>query len=222
MRMKLPLPSRIKKPAGVLALRRVRRGHTYDPCSFSMTTAAAKIKMKARQADVAPAAVMAGAMSRIRNVMPIAAVTSVAAMTWRVVAGAVTWHMVPASVAGAMTGTVSAAMARSVTGTMAAAMAGRVAISRLHSGRSEEGEAGSDGQEGGEFFHSELSWGLSLCREGAAHQSDAKLTHPFKPLTDFFTLSRRLPESLSFRAFWKWFPTAHTHSSTQHTHGLAN
>ncbi len=146
-----------------------------------VTATAAKIKMESRQADVASAAAaMAGAMTRIRHIMPVAAVSAVAAVTWGVVAGAVarrvvspavagavTWRVMPASVAGAMTGMVSSAVARTMTG----AMTGGVTVSRLHSGRSEDGEAGSDGQEGDEFFH--VALGLSVRRQSAACQSDA-------------------------------------------------
>jgi hypothetical protein len=46
-------------------------------------------------------------------------------------------------------------------------------ISRLHSGRSEDGEAGGDSQESDEFFHDALVFGLSRCRQRAACQSDA-------------------------------------------------
>jgi hypothetical protein len=46
-------------------------------------------------------------------------------------------------------------------------------ISRLHRGRSEDGEAGGDGQEGDELFHDALDLGLSRDRQSAACQSDA-------------------------------------------------
>ncbi len=141
--------------------------------SLLMTATAAKVEMKSRQADVcaAAAAVMTGAMPRIRNIMPVAAVPAVAAMTRPVVAGTMAWRVVPAVMAGAMTRIVSVAVA----GTMTAAVTATAGmmISRLHRGRREDGEAGGDGQEGDELFHDALDLGLSRDRQSAACQSDA-------------------------------------------------
>lgn len=173
------------------------------PLPALVTATAAKIKMESRQADVAAgAAAMAGAMTRIRHIMPVAAVPAVAAVTWGVVsaamAGAVTWRVVPAAVAGAMTGIVSPAMAR--------AMTRGVAISRLHSGRGEDGEAGSDSQEGDEFFH--VALGLSVRRQSAACQSDVRVTTPFNHRAYFI-----LPTH---------FPRHAVKASTESAHGLEN
>lgn len=147
------------------------------PLPGLVTAMPAKIKMESRQADVAStAAAMAGAMTRIGNVMPVAAVSAVAAVTWGVVAGAVTWRVMPAALARAMTGMVSPTMARTMTG--------RVTVSRLHSGRSEDGEAGSDGQEGDEFFH--VALGLSVRRQSAACRSDAAPARLFSHTPFYF------------------------------------
>lgn len=147
-------------------------------------------EMESRQTDVASAAAaMAGAVPRIRHIIPVAAVPAVAAVTWGVVAGAVarrvvsaamagavTWRVIPAAVAGAMTGMVSPAVAGTMTGGMM--------ISRLHSGRSEDGEAGSDRQEGDELFH--VALGLSVRRQSAACQSDAAPARLFSHTPFYF------------------------------------
>ena len=160
------------------------------PLPGLVTATAAKIKMESRQTDVASAAAaMAGAVPRIRHIIPVAAVPAVAAVTWGVVAGAVarrvvsaamagavTWRVIPAAVAGAMTGMVSPAVAGTMTGGMM--------ISRLHSGRSEDGEAGSDRQEGDELFH--VALGLSVRRQSAACQSDAAPARLFSHTPFYF------------------------------------
>ncbi len=170
--MRQLFPSSAKKtpevslsPAGLV--------ESFDPVhALLMTATAAKIKMEARQADVAlAAAVMAGAMTPIWNVVPVAAAPAIAAMTWRVVT------------AGTMTGVVPAAVA----GTMPVTMIGKVTVSRLHSGRNEDGEAGSDRQEGDELFHNALCLGLSRRRQSAACQSDAAPVRLFSSTPFFHT-----------------------------------
>lgn len=160
------------------------------PLPGLVTASAAKIKMESRQADVASAAAaMTRAMTWIRNIVPAAAVP---AMTWRVVAGAVTgivsvavaWRVVTA---GTMTGVVPAAVARTMARVVPAAMTGGVTVSRLHSGRSEDGEAGSNRQEGDELFHDALCLGLSRRRQSAACQSDAAPLRLFSSTAFFHT-----------------------------------
>jgi len=159
---------------------------SFDPVhSLLMAATAAKIKMESRQADVSSAAAATGTMAgavtaaMTRCVVASRAMTGIVttAMTRCVVAGAVAWRVVTATVAGAMTAV--------VVGTMAAAMTRTVGmtISRLHRGRSEDGEAGGDGQEGDELFHDDL--GLSRCRQRAACQSDAAHMRLFSSTTLF-------------------------------------
>lgn len=185
----------IKKPAGASILRQacLETGH---PLPGLVTATAAKIKMESRQADVALAtAVTARAMTGIRNVMPVAAVPAVAAMTWRVVAAGAMTGTVPASmtrcvvIAGTMTRVVPAAVARTMTGVVPVAMTGGVTVSRLHSGRSEDGEAGSDCQESDELFHDALDFGLSRCRITAACKSDAAQMRLFSSTPFFHTFN---------------------------------
>lgn len=175
-------PESSLSPAGLV--------ESFDPVhSLLVAATAAKIKMESRQADVSAAAAVAGAMARIRNVMPVAAMPAVAAMTWRVVAARAMTGTVPASMtwcvmaAGAMPGVVSVTVAGTVTAAVTAT-AGMM-ISRLHSGRSEDGEAGGDSQESDEFFHDALVFGLSRCRQRAACQSDAAPMRLFSSSTLF-------------------------------------
>ena len=165
-------------PAGLL--------ESCDPIhSLLVAATAAKIKMESRQADVSTAAAATGTMAgavtaaMTRCVVASRAMTGIVttAMTRRVVAGAVAWRVVPATVAGAMTAV--------VVGTMTAAMTRTVGmmISRLHRSSREDGEAGSDGQEGDELFHDDL--GLSRCRQRAACQSDAAHMRLFSSTTRF-------------------------------------
>lgn len=188
-------PGAIKKPAGASILRQacLETGH---PLPGLVTATAAKIKMESRQADVALAtALMAGAMTGIRNVMLVAAVPAVAAMTWRIVAAGAMTGTVSASmircvvIAGTMTGVVPAAVARTMAGVVPVAMSGGVSVSRLHCGRSEDGEAGSDRQESDELFHDALGLGLSRCRITAACKSDAARMRLFSSTPFFHTFN---------------------------------
>lgn len=170
-------PESSLSPAGLV--------ESFDPVhSLLVAATAAKIKMESRQADVSAAAAVAGAMARIRNVMPVAAVPAAAAMTRRVVAAIAMTGAVSAAVAGRVMAAIAmpaavarcvmaAAMPGTVSAAMAGTMAGGMTISRLHRGRSEDGEAGGDGQEGDELFHDALDLGLSRDRQSAACQSDA-------------------------------------------------
>ena len=171
-------PESSLSPAGLV--------ESFDPVhSLLVAATAAKIKMESRQADVSSAAAATGTMAgavtaaMTRCVVASRAMTGIVttAMTRCVVAGAVAWRVVTATVAGAMTAV--------VVGTMAAAMTRTVGmtISRLHRGRSEDGEAGGDGQEGDELFHDDL--GLSRCRQRAACQSDAAHMRLFSSTTLF-------------------------------------
>lgn len=179
----LPQPNN-KKPTGD----RSPVGRAVNPSSqhiLLVTATTAKVEMKSRQTDMPAAAAVAGAMTGVvtaamtRCVVASRAMTGIVttAMTRRVVAGAVAWRVVPATVAGAMTVV--------VVGTMAAAMTRTVGmmISRLHRSSREDGEAGSDGQEGDELFHDDLS--LSRCRQRAACQSDAAQMRLFSSTTLF-------------------------------------
>ena len=159
-----------QKPAGASILRRacLETGH---PLPGLVTTGtAAKVDVKAWQADVRPTtAAVAGAMTGVVTAaismtrpvrLLVTAVTGVVAadmarsvrlivaMPRAVMTGAAT------VAAGAMTRTVSAPVAGTAGGMM---------ISRLHSGRSENGKAGGDSQESDELFHCEL--GLIRCRQ---------------------------------------------------------
>jgi hypothetical protein len=197
--MKPPFSSSTKNPpefslspAGLL--------ESCDPIhSLLVTTTAAKIQMEPRQADVrTSAAAVAVAMTWVRNVMPVAAVPAVAAMTWRVVAASAMPGTVSAAVAGRVMAAIAmpaavarrvmaAAMPGTVSAAMAGTMAGGMTISRLHRGRSEEGEAGGDGQESDEIFHDALGFGLSRCRTKAACQSDAAPMRLFSSTLFFHT-----------------------------------
>ena len=184
-------PESSLSPAGLV--------ESFDPVhSLLMAATAAKIKMESRQADVSAAAAVAGAMARIRNVMPVAAVPAAAAMTRRVVAAIAMTGAVSAAVAGRVMAAIAmpaavarrvmaAAMPGTVSAAMAGTMAGGMTISRLHRGRSEDGEAGGDGQESDEIFHDALGFGLSRCRTKAACQSDAAPMRLFSSTLFFHT-----------------------------------
>ena len=172
-------PESSLSPAGLV--------ESFDPVhSLLMAATAAKIKMESRQADVSSAAAATGTMAgavtaaMTRCVVASRAMTGIVttAMTRCVVAGAVAWRVVPATVAGAMTAVVVGTMAAAMTRTVGVMM-----IPRLHGGRSEDGKAGSDGQEGDELFHDDL--GLSRCRHRAACQSDAAQMRLFSSTTLF-------------------------------------
>jgi hypothetical protein len=175
--MRQLFPSSAKKPPEV-SLSPAGLVESFDPVhALLMTATAAKIKMEARQADVAlAAAVMAGAMTPIWNVVPVAAVPAIAAMTWRVVTAgamagvvsvAVAWRVVTA---GTMTGVVPASVIEGMAGTVPATMTGTagVMISRSHCGGTEYGEACSDSQDDDELFHGALGLSLSCPRHRAA------------------------------------------------------
>ena len=162
-----------KKPAGASILRRacLETGH---PLPGLVTTGtAAKIDVKAWQADVrtttaAVAGAVAGAMTgvvtaAIPMTRPVRLITTVAGVVAAAMARSV--GLVAAMTGVVVTGAASV-MAGAVTRTMPAPMtgtAGGMMISRLHSGRSENGKAGSDSQESDELFHCEL--GLIRCRQ---------------------------------------------------------
>lgn len=197
--MKPPFSSSTKNPPE-LSLSPAGLLESCDPIhSLLVTTTAAKIQMEPRQADVrTSAAAVAVAMTWVRNVMPVAAVPAAAAMTRRVVAAIAMTGAVSAAVAGRVMAAIAmpAAVARCVMavampGTVSAAMAGTMAggmtISRLHRGRSEDGEAGGDGQESDEIFHDALGFGLSRCRTKAACQSDAAPMRLFSSTLFFHT-----------------------------------
>lgn len=121
-------------------------------------TMTAKVEMKSGNADVTPAAatVMAGAMT---GAMP-AAMTGTRTAT--VAHGAPSIDGLTAVVATRIHAlTIHRRPAR--TAGVRVAAAGGMMISRLHSGRSENGETGSDSQESDELFHIEL--GLIRCRQ---------------------------------------------------------
>lgn len=184
-------PESSLSPAGLV--------ESFDPVhSLLMAAAAAKIKMESRQADVSTAAAVAVAMTWVRNVMPVAAVPAAAAMTRRVVAAIAMTGAVSAAVAGRVMAAIAmpaavarcvmaAAMPGTVSAAMAGTMAGGMTISRLHRGRSEDGEAGGDGQESDEIFHDALGFGLSRCRTKAACQSDAAPMRLFSSTLFFHT-----------------------------------
>jgi hypothetical protein len=140
-----------------------------------VTATAAKIEMKPRQADVPAAAAMTGAvpttMTRTRT----------AAMTDRAVA---IHRLSTAVVASDDALAIHGRSARAAVVRHAAAGV-TVRITRLHRGRSENGEAGSDRQKGDELFHDALGFGLSRCRQSAACQSDAAQMRLFSSNTLF-------------------------------------
>jgi hypothetical protein len=146
---------------------------------------------------VVAASAMPGTVSAAVAGRVMAAIAMPAAVARRVMAAAM-----PGTVSAAVAGRVMAAiampaavarrvMAAAMPGTVSAAMAGTMAggmtISRLHRGRSEEGEAGGDGQESDEIFHDALGFGLSRCRTKAACQSDAAPMRLFSSTLFFHT-----------------------------------
>ncbi|MBB5036356.1 hypothetical protein [Prosthecobacter dejongeii] len=128
-----------------------------------VTATAAKIEVKSRQADMAPViAVVAGAMR--------GAVPAVTGTMTRVIAVTATTPVV-----GSVSRVVMAGVASIVVGAMTASMtgtAGMMAVSRLHCGRSEDGEAGSDRQQSDDLSHNALVLDLSRYRQRAACKSD--------------------------------------------------
>jgi hypothetical protein len=214
-----------QKPAGASILRRACL-ETGIPLPGLVTTGtAAKVEMKAWQADMRTATaavtgavtgVVPAAMTITRPVRLVATVTGVvaAAVAWSVglvaaMAGAVMTGA--ATVAGAMTGTVSVPMTRTAGGMM---------ISRLHRGRSENGKAGSDSQESDELFHCEL--GLIRCRQMSGLSQQTRPRWNYSAATHFFLLPRCPSQLLPFATSWRSFPRNAGKSSTEQTHGLAN
>ncbi len=179
-----------KKPAGASILRRacLETGH---PLPGLVTTGTAtKVDMKTWQADVrTTTAAVAGAMTGV--------VTAAIPITWPVrlittVAGVVAAAMARSvGLVAAMTGVVvtgaASVMAGAVTRTMPAPMtgtAGGMMISRLHSGRSENGKAGGDSQESDELFHCEL--GLIRCRQMGGLSQQTRPRWNYSAATHFF------------------------------------
>jgi hypothetical protein len=93
-------------------------------------------------------------------------------------------------------------------------------ISRLHSGRSENGKAGGDSQESDELFHIEL--GLIHCRQMSGLSQQTRPRWNYSAATHFFLLPRCPSQLLPFATSWRSFPRNAGKSSTEQTHGLAN
>jgi hypothetical protein len=163
MLMKHPFTSSTKIPPELL---HILAGlvKSFDYIHSSLVTAtAAKIEVKSRQADMASViAVVAGAM---RGVVPAVTgtMTRVVAVTAATPVVRSVSRFVVAGVASIVAGTMTATM----TGT-----AGMMAVSCLHCGGSEDGEAGSDRQQSDDLSHNALVLGLSRYRQRAACKSD--------------------------------------------------
>ena len=215
-----------KKPAGASILLRacLETGHPLP--GLGTTGTATKVDMKTWQADVrTTTAAVAGAMTGV--------VTAAIPITWPVrlvttVAGVVAAAMARSvGLVAAMTGVVvtgaASVMAGAVTRTMPAPMtgtAGGMMISRLHSGRSENGKAGGDSQESDELFHCEL--GLIRCRQMSGLSQQTRPRWNYSAATHFFLLPRCPSQLLPFATSWRSFPRNAGKSSTEQTHGLAN
>ena len=179
-----------KKPAGASILRRacLETGH---PLPGLLTTGtAAKVDVKAWQADVrTTTAAVAGAMTGVVTAAipitwPVRLITTVAGVVAAAMARSV--RLVAAMPRAVMTGaaTVAAgAMTRTVSAPVAGT-AGGMMISRLHSGRSENGKAGSDSQESDELFHCEL--GLIRCRQMGGLSQQTRPRWNYSAATHFF------------------------------------
>ena len=215
-----------QKPAGASILWRACL-ETGIPLPGLVTTGTAtKVDMKTWQADVrTTTAAVAGAMTGV--------VTAAIPITWPVrlittVAGVVAAAMARSvGLVAAMTGVVvtgaASVMAGAVTRTMPAPMtgtAGGMMISRLHSGRSENGKAGGDSQESDELFHCEL--GLIRCRQMSCLSQQTRPRWNYSAATHFFLLPRCPSQLLPFATSWRSFPRNAGKSSTEQTHGLAN
>lgn len=215
-----------KKPAGASILRRacLETGH---PLPGLVTTGtAAKVDMKTWQADVrTTTASVAGAMTGVVTAAipitwPVRLITTVAGVVAAAMARSV--RLVAAMPRAVMTGaaTVAAgAMTRTVSAPVAGT-AGGMMISRLHSGRSENGKAGSDSQESDELFHCEL--GLIRCRQMSGLSQQTRPRWNYSAATHFFLLPRCPSQLLPFATSWRSFPRNAGKSSTEQTHGLAN
>lgn len=214
-------PESSLSPAGLV--------ESFDPVhSLLVTATAAKIKMESRQADVTTTAAVAGTMTRIWHIMPVVVVPAVAAVTWRVVtatvarsvvAGAVTWRVMTTAVARCV---MAAAMPGTVPTAMTGTMTGGVMISRLHRSRSEDGEAGGDGQEGDELFHEVFGVGLEssprMCGMAFGRGAHEFIQSTHRLFHNLVTPSQTPVLSHLLRRFF----TVQTNPSTQHPHGLAN
>lgn len=223
--MRRSSPSK-QKPAGASILRRACL-ETGIPLPGLVTTGtAAKVDMKTWQADVrTTTASVAGAMTgvvtaAIAITWPVRLITTVAGVVAAAMARSV--RLVAAMPRAVMTGaaTVAAgAMTRTVSAPVAGT-AGGMMISRLHSGRSENGKAGSDSQESDELFHCEL--GLIRCRQMSGLSQQTRPRWNYSAATHFFLLPRCPSQLLPFATSWRSFPRNAGKSSTEQTHGLAN
>ena len=223
--MRRSFPSK-QKPAGASILQRACL-ETGIPLPGLVTTGtAAKIDVKAWQADVrTTTAAVAGAMTGVVTAAipitrPVRLITTVAGVVAAAMARSV--RLVAAMPRAVMTGaaTVAAgAMTRTVSAPVAGT-AGGMMISRLHSGRSENGKAGGDSQESDELFHCEL--GLIRCRQMSGLSQQTRPRWNYSAATHFFLLPRCPSQLLPFATSWRSFPRNAGKSSTEQTHGLAN
>ena len=168
-----------KKPAGASILRRAC-WETGIPLPGLVTTGTAtKIEMKARQADVsATAATVTGTMA---GAMPAAMTrTRTAAMADRAVA----IHRMTVAVVACDSAFTIHRRSAGTAGVGHAAAGGMMMISRPHGGRSENGKAGSDSQEGDELFHCEL--GLIRCRQVSGLSQQTRPRWNYSAATHFF------------------------------------
>lgn len=192
--MKPFFPSK-QKPAGASILRRacLETGH---PLPGLVTTGTAtKVDMKTWQADVrTTTAAVAGAMTGVVTAAipitwPVRLITTVAGVVAADMARSV--RLIVAMPRAVMTGaaTVAAgAMTRTVSAPVAGT-AGGMMISRLHSGRSENGKAGSDSQESDELFHCEL--GLIRCRQMSGLSQQTRPRWNYSAATHFLNHEHR-------------------------------
>lgn len=186
-----------QKPAGASILRRACL-ETGIPLPGLVTTGTAtKVDMKTWQADVrTTTASVAGAMTRVVTAAipitrPVRLVTTMARVVAATIAGVVAAAMARSvGLVAAMTGVVvtgaATVAAGAMTRTMPAPMTGTAGgmISRLHSGRSENGKAGSDSQESDELFHCEL--GLIRCRQMGGLSQQTRPRWNYSAATHFF------------------------------------
>lgn len=179
-----------KKPAEASILRRACL-ETGPPLPGLVTTGTAtKVDMKTWQADVCTTtAAVAGTKTGVVTAAipitwPVRLITTVAGVVAAAMARSV--RLVAAMPKALMTGAATVA-AGAMTRTMPAPMtgtAGGMMISRLHSGRSENGKAGSDSQESDELFHCEL--GLIRCRQMGGLSQQTRPRWNYSAATHFF------------------------------------
>ena len=159
--MKHPFSSSAKIPPELLHILAGLVNYFDSIHSPLVTATTAKIEVKSRQADMASViAVVAGAM---RGVVP--AVTGTMTRIIAVTAATPVVRSVSRVVVAGLASIVAGAM--TMTGT-----AGMMAVSCLHCGGSEDGEAGSDRQQSDELSHNALVLVLSRYRQRAACKSD--------------------------------------------------